>query len=98
MVVEDDGKKLGLPPVNNFIPKNFDLLNKEEDAKPVLIKEWDGCTDLWYKKDNKFERPKVVAKLMIYSKDCQYGLIPKSRVFVHLWESMMSEYFREFDY
>jgi len=54
-------KKLDLPPKNEFIPKNFDLLPKDEklSAKPILLKQWDNV-DLWFKKDDKFEMPKAI--------------------------------------
>lgn len=65
-------KKLGHPPQNNLIAKNFDVLpeKKEMSAKPFLLKSWDECTDLWYKKDDKFERPKAAVSCKIYTNDC----------------------------
>ena len=50
---EIKSKKLGLPPPNNLIPKNFDILPKNEkySRKPTLLKQWDD-TDLWYQKDD----------------------------------------------
>jgi secreted Zn-dependent insulinase-like peptidase len=46
-------KKLDLPPPNNLIPKNFDVLpeNVEQSQQPRLIKKCDAY-DLWYKKDD----------------------------------------------
>ena len=63
-------KKLGLPPANNLIPKNFDILEKNElySVKPTLLKQWED-TDLWYKKDDKFERPKAIVSMKIYTND-----------------------------
>ena len=63
---------LSLPPRNILIPKNFDLKPKlrEFSQKPKLIKQWPDC-DLWFKKDEKFGRPKSMVNLKIYTKDCE---------------------------
>lgn len=88
-----------LPPKNILIPKNFDVLNKnpEYSQKPQLLKQTDSY-DLWYQKDDKFERPKAYVSLKIYSDDCLLGKDPKSRVFVNLWNEVAGEYMREFNY
>ena len=69
--VEIKEKKLGLPLPNNLIPKNFDLLPKDVrySNSPILLQQWDNA-DLWYKKDDKFKRPKSKVSLRIYSDDC----------------------------
>lgn len=92
-------KKLDLPPPNNLIPKNFDILAKNEDqsAKPKLVKQWDD-TDLWYKKDDKFERPKASVNLKFFTQDCDLGLKPESRIFVNVWQAVQKECMREFNY
>ena len=92
-------KKLDLPPKNNLIPKNFDLLpeNPKLAEKPTLLKQWPD-TDLWYKKDDEFGRPKSVVSLKLYTNDCNLSKTPKSRVFVNLWTQMQNEYLREFNY
>ena len=52
---EIKSKKLDLPPPNNLIPKNFDVLDPNESysSKVQILKQWED-TDLWYKKDDKF--------------------------------------------
>mmetsp|Transcript_12503 Transcript_12503/g.21036 ORF Transcript_12503/g.21036 Transcript_12503/m.21036 type:complete len:243 (+) Transcript_12503:1089-1817(+) len=92
-------KKLDLPPANNLIPKNFDVLAKQEDhsAKPKLIKKWEDC-DLWYKKDDKFERPKAIVEMKIYTNDCGFGKNLEGRLFANVWREVQSEYLREFNY
>lgn len=92
-------KKLGLPPVNNLIPKNFDILDKspEHSESPKLLKQWPNA-DLWYKKDDTFDRPKSVVSMKIYTKDCDLGSKPESSVFLNLWAHMQNEYLREFNY
>jgi secreted Zn-dependent insulinase-like peptidase len=48
-------KILDLPPPNNLIPKNLDVLppNPELSQRPILVYKWND-TELWYKKDDKF--------------------------------------------
>lgn len=96
---EIKSKKLGLPPANNLIPKNFDILPKNEECskKPILLKQWDD-TDLWYKKDDQFEKPKAHVNLKIYTSDCEYGQNAKARVFTTVWLNTFQEYLREFNY
>ena len=67
-------KKLDLPPPNNLIPKNFEILakNADQSEKPKLVKSWEE-TDLWYKKDDKFERPKASVTMKYYTRDCDLG-------------------------
>ena len=54
---QEDGKLLDLPPPNNLIATNFEILPKDESlsARPQLVKQWTGLADLWFKKDDKFE-------------------------------------------
>jgi insulysin len=65
---EITSKKLDLPPQNNMIPKNFDILaeNKELSEKPTLIFQ-DEYTDLWYRKDDEFLKPKANIQMKIYT-------------------------------
>ena len=90
---------LDLPPANNLIPTNFDILPKNEEfsQKPQLIKQWED-TDLWYKKDDQFDRPKSQVSMKIYTNDCKLGRTIESRVFAHLWNNIQNEFLREFNY
>ena len=90
---------LGLPRANNLIPKNFDILPKHSEfaQEPKLLKQWPNA-DLWYKKDDKFDRPKSVVSLKIYTNDCHLGLKPEARVFANVWTQILSEHLREFNY
>ena len=85
---KENSKPLGLPPHNKLIPKNFDILDKKEDhsKEPILLKQWGNDSELWYKKDDKFERPKAIVVTKFYSKDCNYGSDPEARVFTNLWQ------------
>ena len=90
---------LGLPKANNLIPKNFDILPKHSEfsQEPKLLKQWPDA-DLWYKKDDKFDRPKSVVSLKIYTSDCHLGLKPEARVFANVWTQILNEHLREFNY
>ena len=83
---EIKSKKLDLPRPNNLIPTNFDVLEANEaySNKVQLLKQWDD-TDLWYKKDDKFQRPKAVVNMKIYTDDCDFGLSHETRVFASVW-------------
>ena len=74
-VVPDNGKALDLPPVNNFIATNFDILPEDVSlsTKPQLVQQWDDLADLWYKKDDKFKKPKGIVACKIYTGDLMYG-------------------------
>ena len=87
-VVADNGKKLDLPPENDMIPTKFDVLGKDAalSEKPTKLSNagWDGL-DVWYMKDDKFEKPKGIYNLKIYTGDLYFGSTPKARVFATLW-------------
>lgn len=53
--VVDNGKKLDLPPVNNLLPKNLDIVkdDKKNSEECRILKETDGA-EVWYWQDNKF--------------------------------------------
>ena len=53
---------------------------------------------MWYKKDDKFDRPKSMVSMKVYTKDCDLGSKPESGVFMSLWAHMQNEYLREFNY
>lgn len=93
-------KKLDLPPANNLLPKNLDVLPATVPPmeKPELMRQWADDTDLWYLKDDKYLRPKGMVSLKIYTGDCEFGRTPQGRVFVELWNAMLQEHLREFYY
>jgi secreted Zn-dependent insulinase-like peptidase len=53
---------------------------------------------LWYKKDDKFERPKSIITMKIYTGDCEMSKTIESRVFVKVWTAVLEEFMREFNY
>jgi secreted Zn-dependent insulinase-like peptidase len=97
--IEFKKSKLDLPPKNNLIPTNFDILNEnpEYSETPKLLVS-NKNYDLWYKKDDQFKRPKSFVSMKMYTPDCLLGVSPNSRVFINLWTLMMNEYLREFNY
>ena len=66
-------------------------------GEPKLLLSTDNY-DLWYKKDDKFQRPKAFVSLKLYTDDCQFGRDPKSRVFAHVWNEVANDFMREFNY
>ena len=91
-VVADNGKKLDIPPLNTFLPQNFDILpeDKTVSEKPVKITE-SGLedVDLWYKKDDTYKKPKGVYACKIYTSDLYFGQTPKARVFAKMWKACL---------
>lgn len=69
--VVDNGKSLDLPPPNTLIATNFDVLPEDASlsARPHLLQQWPGIADLWYKKDDKFKKPKGIVACKIYTND-----------------------------
>jgi secreted Zn-dependent insulinase-like peptidase len=97
--VEITNKKLDLPPVNNLIAKNYDVLPKSAPpAKvPQVIKQWED-SDLWYMKDDKFETPKAVVYMKLYTNDNRFGETPRDRLFPIIWRDVFDEFIGEFAY
>lgn len=97
---EIKSKELGLPPPNNLIPKNFDILPKDDSLskEPQLIQKTPESL-VWYMKDDKFERPKACVGMKVYCNQDEdaLGSIDK-RMFARLWESVLGEYLAEFRY
>lgn len=88
-----------MPPSNHLIPKNLHVLpaQPELSKRPVLLKKWDD-TELWFMKNDKFERPKAIVNCKIYTNDCMFGLHDKGKVFAIMWKNVLYEYLREFLY
>lgn len=61
-------ENLHLPPRNEFIPTNFEILSREKDssALPEMVKET-GLSRLWFKQDDKFLLPKACLSFDISS-------------------------------
>ena len=96
----DNGKALDLPPPNNLIATNFDILsgNAELSTQPQLIKQFDDVADLWYLKDDKFKKPIAIVSLKIYTTDLGFGTSPDASVFAEVWMRVLKENLREFAY
>jgi insulysin len=90
--VNEKSKALGLPPPNTLIPQNFDV-DEGLPGSPVELRP-----GVWFKKDDKFKRPKAIIKMKLYSTDCLYGLKPEARVFTTLFIKMQQEFLREYLY
>ena len=100
-VVADNGKKLDLPPANDMLPTKFEVIPKDDalSEKPARLTNqgWDGI-DAWYMKDDKFDKPKGIYSLKIYTGDVYFGSTPKARVFTTLWQACVQSLMQEFIY
>ena len=92
-------KKLDLPPPNILIPKNFDVLPKDPELSgtPILLQKFENA-DLWYKKDDKFERPHAQVKMKLYTNDNGFCIDGTKKLFVNVWKEVYDEYLRELKY
>jgi nardilysin len=95
----DNGKLLDLPPKNTLLPKSFEIMDSDSSlsSKPALIQQWDE-SEMWYKKDDQFKKPKAFVSMKIYSNDCYFSESAKGKVFGDLWSSCLQESLREFAY
>lgn len=81
---------MGLPEPNNFLPNSLDVLppNESESNVPKLVKEWEGDGELWFMKDDKFNRPKAIVNLKFYPHGGLFqelGLTAKGRTLAEVW-------------
>jgi secreted Zn-dependent insulinase-like peptidase len=95
--------KLGLPPVNPLLPKNLELVpaDPEYAQVPKLVQEWESDTEVWYMKDDKFERPKAIINVKVYSGKGllqELGITAEGRMLAEVWIAAIKEYLREFKY
>jgi insulysin len=59
---------LNIPEKNIYIPMNLNILPDRENTKhPVKLELGEKNLELWYKKDDKFEKPNCIATFAIYS-------------------------------
>ena len=53
---------------------------------------------IFFKKDDKFKKPKGKVVVKIYTNDLHFGTTAISRVFAEIWKGCFNEYIREFKY
>ena len=53
---------------------------------------------MWYRKDDKFQKPKAIVSLKIYTTDLGYGTSEEAEVFAEVWKCVLEENLREFAY
>ena len=97
------GAKLGLPPKNPLLPKSLELLpaDPETNKVPIKLKDFEGDTEVWYLKDDKFERPKAIINVKVYPKSGilkELGVTAEGRMITEVWVAAIKEYLREFKY
>jgi len=54
--------------------------------------------EVWYQKDDKFEKPKAIFTMKVFTSDSGLGYSIKGRVFAEIWDSIMGEKLNEFKY
>ena len=64
----------------------------------MLVKQWEDVADLWYKKDDKFKKPKATVACKIYTDDLMFGQSTQTTVFAEMWKRCLQEVLREFLY
>lgn len=62
-----------------------------------MIKQWDN-TELWYKKDDKFQRPKSMVTMKVYTQNNDFSKSAEGRLFANIWKDSLDEYLQEFSY
>lgn len=64
---------LAVPPKNEFIPSNFELVAREENnpTHPMIIKD-SPVVRMWFKQDDEFLRPKGQLKFLMRTPKCSY--------------------------
>lgn len=84
--VAENGKKLDLPPVNTLLPSKFDQLPSDKSLaqKTQLIQSWD-VAELWYKKDEKFNKPKGFINVINYTAESDFWSTSLGSAFSDIW-------------
>lgn len=62
------------------------------------MQQWDGIADLWFRKDDRFKKPKAIVGCKIYTNDLGFSTSPQAAVFAEVWKRVLQEYLREFTY
>ena len=94
------GKTLNLPPTNIFVPTNFEIFAKNHTELPNLpqkVYESDR-TEIYYKQDNRFLKPKASMHIKLYSDDLNFGTDLKTFMLLDLWVKTFYESLREILY
>jgi insulysin len=102
--IESEGGKthswvFGYPPKNDFIPYDSQILKSETPTEFKLIStpELKDCK-VWFKMDDKFDLPKINAKVVLRTNDLDHSKCAKAKIFKHLWWDMIHENLREISY
>ena len=86
-------KKIGMPPQNELLPTNFDLVpvNEKFTKNPVFIST-EPTVDIWYKQDALFKQPKGIVHMKLYTGDNGFGFFPESSVFAYVWAKVQQDF------
>lgn len=86
---------LHLPPMNEFVPTDFDLKPREAEAPTVPVKLiGNDMMELWFKQDDRFNVPKMECRLAVVSPVAYDSPAHSvmSYLFVELLEDALNEY------
>lgn len=94
------GKVLDLPPLNHFIPENFDLFAKDFASLPNYPEKVyeSKIIETYFKQDNKFKKPKAAVTVKLYCNDLGFGHNLKTFTILGLWLKLFKESLREILY
>jgi len=90
--------KLGLPPVNDFLPKNVDLLPLKDLPKlPTKLMETDKSL-VFFKQNDTFAEPRASIRIKFYCNDNDVARNSENYVAAKIWLSLFEETMREIVY
>jgi len=94
------GKRLDLPPINTFIPENFQIYTSNFTNLPRYPQKvyQTEKMDVYYKQDNTFKTPKASMYVKLYSNDLGLGTEVKPYMLLDLWVNTFNESLREMLY
>ena len=91
-------EKVDFPPVNEFIPKDTDLLpgvhHPSSPQNPTLLYSSE-TGELWYKQDDRFSSAKCIVNMGIYTIDSGFPNTPEGHVFAEIYIRIFKEYIAE---
>ena len=74
--------KFAMPPLNNYIPYNCEVLKSSEKQEFTQIDmgSYENCT-LWFKQDDTFEQPDLNVKVLLSTDDLNHRTDTRSKLF-----------------
>lgn len=97
-LTSEERSKISFPEANQFIPENFDLVNRLEEPQklPICIETEQGDF-LYYKLDGQFNLPYMHVNLFLNYKQ-EGGLLVRHYLNNKIWVNVFKEYFNSYFY